>query len=207
VTVPALEQADVEALTLGAEIRRIRLARKMTLAQLADGVGVSQSLVSQVERGRASPSITTLRKVAEALDIPVAALFVQSDGGSSVAVDNETRDRSGRQVVVRHDRRKSLRLPGSHVAYELLTPDLNRQIEFLWIDYDPWTVSASEFMAHIGEENALCLHGTVVIVIDGQDFVLSEGDSISFDSSRPHRVENRTDLPATLVTAITPPAF
>jgi quercetin dioxygenase-like cupin family protein len=62
-------------------------------------------------------------------------------------------------------------------------------------------------MAHPGEENAVCLEGSVVVTIDGQDFVLNEGDSISFDSGRPHQVENRTDERAVLVSAITPPSF
>jgi transcriptional regulator with XRE-family HTH domain len=200
----ATQVLEADSLSLGAEIRRVRLSRGMTLAQLADRVGVSQSLVSQVERGRASPSITTLRRMAEALAIPIAALFTEE---VAAPLTEDGQDDMGRQLVVRKDKRKSLRLPGSQVKYELLTPDLNRQIEFLWIQYEPGTVSASERMSHAGEENALCLDGTVVLVIDDREFTLTAGDSISFDSSRPHRVENRSDRVATLVTAITPPAF
>jgi quercetin dioxygenase-like cupin family protein len=62
-------------------------------------------------------------------------------------------------------------------------------------------------MAHPGEENAVCLDGSVVVTIDRQEFVLTEGDSISFDSGRPHQVENRTEKRAVLVSAITPPSF
>jgi quercetin dioxygenase-like cupin family protein len=132
----------------------------------------------------------------------VAALFVEhpsSAGGNS--------DRFGRQIVVRRDGRKGLHVPRSRVVYELLTPDLARKIEFIWIEYEPGSVTHPEPMSHAGEENALCLEGSVVITVEGEEFQLDEGDSISFDSGRPHQVENRTDRRAVLVSAITPPSF
>lgn len=190
------------ALEFGRKVRALRLERRMTLRALADAAGVSQSLISQVERGLASPSITTLRRMAAALDVPIAALFL----GSGEASDGET-DRFGNRLVVRRHERKGLRVPQSSVLYELLTPDLSRKIEFLWIEYGPGEASRPDPMFHAGEENAICLEGSVVVTIEGEEFVLSEGDSISFDSSRPHRVENRTDRRAILVSAITPPAF
>jgi len=192
----------VEALELGRKIRALRLERRLTLRELAASVGVSQSLISQVERGLASPSITTLRRIAAALHVPIAVLFL----GSGEASDGET-DRLGNRLVVRRHERKGLRVPQSNVLYELLTPDLNRRIEFLWLEYGPGDTSQPDPMSHPGEENAICLEGSVVVTIDGEEFVLNEGDSISFDSSRPHRVENRSDRRAVLVSAITPPAF
>ena len=164
---------------------------------------MSASLISQVERGIASPSITTLRLIASALGVPIAALFVPTAASSA---DGRT-DRFGRQVLVRRAERKGLRLPHSHVAYELLTPDLNRAIEFIWIEYEAGAKTYREPMSHPGEENAVCLEGSVVVTIDGEEFVLNVGDSISFDSGRLHQVENRSAKRAVLVSAITPPAF
>lgn len=197
-----LADSGQDALELGRKIRALRLERRLTLRALAEAVGVSQSLISQVERGLASPSITTLRRIAAVLGVPIAVLFL----GSGEASDGET-DRLGNRLVVRREERKSLRVPRSNVLYELLTPDLNRRIEFLWIEYGPGDASRPDPMSHPGEENAICLEGSVVVTIEGEEFVLNEGDSISFDSSRPHRVENRTDRRAVLVSAITPPAF
>ncbi len=204
-TVSAAEltgQLDEAAIELGRKIRSIRQQSGMTLQRLAHAAGVSQSLVSQVERGLASPSITTLRRIAAALDVPIAALFM----GGAEASNGET-DRFGRRVVVRRNERKGLRVPRSKVVYELLTPDLNRRIEFLEIVYEPGSVTHPTPMSHPGEENAVCLEGSVVVTIDGQEFVLNEGDSISFDSGRPHQAENRTSKRAVLISAITPPAF
>jgi transcriptional regulator with XRE-family HTH domain len=201
---PLLPTDDIEQemLEVGRKIRVRRLQAGLTLQRLASAVGVSQSLISQVERGLASPSITTLRRIAGALEVPIAALFLGDEAASS----GET-DRLGRRLVVRRPERKRLHVPRSKIGYELLTPDLNRRIEFLWIAYEPGSVTHPAPMSHPGEENAVCLEGSVVVTIDGQDFVLNEGDSISFDSGRAHRVENRTDKRAVLISAITPPSF
>jgi transcriptional regulator with XRE-family HTH domain len=195
-------ELEEEALELGREIRALRLQAGLTLQSLAGAAGVSQSLISQIERGLASPSITTLRRIAASLNVPIAALFL----GSAEASDGET-DTLRRRLVVRRDERKGLHVPRSKIVYELLTPDLNRRIEFLWIEYEPGAVTRPAPMSHQGEENAICLEGSVVVTIDEQEFVLNEGDSISFDSGRPHQVENRTGERAVLVSAITPPAF
>jgi transcriptional regulator with XRE-family HTH domain len=198
---PRLEESDGDALELGRRIRRIRVERHLTLQAVASLARVSQSLISQVERGLASPSISTLRRIAGALNVPIAELFI----GGEVSEDES--DRAGRRLVVRRHERKGLHVPRSKVDYELLTPDLNRKIEFLWIEYEPGAITHPDPMAHPGEENAVCLAGSVVVTIDRQEFVLAEGDSISFDSGRLHQVENRTDKRAVLVSAITPPSF
>lgn len=198
----SVTELEAEALELGREIRALRLQAGLTLQSLARAAGVSQSLISQIERGLASPSITTLRRIAASLNVPIAALFL----GSGEASNGET-DMLGRRLVVRRRERKGLHVPKSKIAYELLTPDLNRKIEFIWIEYQPGAVTNPAPMSHPGEENAVCLEGSVVVTIDGQEFVLNAGDSISFDSGRPHQVENRTDRRAVLISAITPPAF
>ncbi|MFY9580589.1 MAG: XRE family transcriptional regulator, partial [Gaiellaceae bacterium] len=163
-----------------------------------------QSLISQVERGLASPSITTLRRLAAALHVPIAAFFL-GDNGATDSAGNDKLD--GQLIIVRRDDRKGLRVSRSNVVYELLTPDLNRKIEFLWIEYTPGSVTHPEPMSHPGEENALCLEGSVVVTVEGNEFVLNAGDSISFDSGRPHQVENPGGEKAVIISAITPPAF
>lgn len=196
------QQADREALELGQVIRALRLERNLTLTAVAQAAGVSASLISQVERGLATPSISALRRLAGALGVPIAALFL----GNQEASDGES-DQSGRRLVVRRHERKGLHVPRSRVVYELLTPDLNRRIEFIWIEYQPGSVTHPEPMSHPGEENAVCLEGSVVVIVEGQEFKLTKGDSISFDSGRAHQVENRSSKRAVLVSAITPPAF
>lgn len=201
-TIEATDRDAGEARALGHKLRAARQTEGMTLRELAVATGVSQSLISQVERGVASPSITTLRRFAASLGIPIASLFVEHGEPS-----NDETKFDDRQIIVRQGDRKGLRVPRSKVNYELLTPDLSRAIEFLRIEYSPHSRTHPTQMSHPGEENALCLEGTVVVTIEGQEFVLNEGDSISFDSGHSHLVENRTDRRAVLVSAITPPVF
>ena len=194
-------EVDPEALELGRNIRAFRQAGGLTLDQFARAVGVSRSLLSQVERGKASPSIATLRNVARVLGVPIAALFT---GGAET--DGET-DRFGRRIVVRRDERRHLDADKG-ITYELLTPDINRKVEFLHIELAPGSRTPAEGVSqHIGEENQLCLEGTYVLDIDGQEFEMHAGDSASFDASVPHTAENRTKKLAIVVVAITPPNF
>ncbi|MBB4661389.1 cupin domain-containing protein [Conexibacter arvalis] len=193
---------ELDGVRLGGQLRAIRTDQGLTLQELAGRAGVSQSLISQVERGIASPSITTLRRLAAALNVPIAALFVEHDQAESSAEELD-----GKRIIVRRGERKGLRVQRSRVEYELLTPDLNRAIEFLWIEYAPRSRTHPTPMSHPGEENAVCIEGTVVVTIEGREYVLGPGDSISFDSGRPHQVENRSGERAVLVSAITPPSF
>jgi transcriptional regulator with XRE-family HTH domain len=197
---------ETDAIGLGQRIRKARLLANLTLQEVADSAGVSRSLMSQVERGLASPSIATLRNLANAIGITVATLFY-SDNGNGSDADAGTADVKGRRLVVRKSERKRLALPKSRVKYELLTPDLTRKVEFLWVTYAPGDVAPYAAAGHEGEENAVCIEGTLVVVIDGQEYILNAGDSISFDCSRPHRTENRSDAPAVVISAITPPSF
>lgn len=202
-TVQPDERIDPDALALGQAIRERRTRLGLTTVRLAETIGVSRSLISQVERGLTSPSITTLRRIAGALGVPVVALFAGDTAGTT------SFDRHGRRLVTRSFERKSLFRPGSaNVVYELLTPDLERDIEFLRIEIGPRTTTpATEPSVHPGEENQLCLEGAYTLVIDGDEFALSEGDSISFDSGKPHQLINRSDARVVIVTAITPVSF
>lgn len=194
---------DPEAVELGQNIRSFRQAGGLTLDQFARAVGVSRSLLSQVERGKASPSIATLRNVARVLGVPIAALFT---GGTQT--DGET-DRFGRRIVVRRDERRRLdHLAAEGISYDMLTPDINRKVEFLQIEMSAGTRTPSDgFSQHSGEENQLCLEGSYVLDFDGQEFELGAGDSASFDASIPHVAYNRSKRPAIIVVAITPPNF
>jgi transcriptional regulator with XRE-family HTH domain len=199
----AADAAEPGTSELGATLRRLRRQAGLTVEQLAQEVGVSRSLISAIELGRAGPSLGTLRRTAKALGVPMAALFVEDDETHNVdSLDGRT--------VVRRAARKRIATRRSGIAYELLTPDVNRSVEFFWAEFEPRASAppeADEYTAHAGEENALCLFGGVVFTVGTREFTLSEGDSISFDCSVPHRLENKSDRSATVIFAISPPSF
>jgi transcriptional regulator with XRE-family HTH domain len=177
---------------LGRRIRERRLELGLTQSSVAAAAGLTKSFVSQIERGYTAPSISTLRAIAKALGVSMFFFFQE--------------DRGNHTVVRRHER-ASIRNLGANLSYELLTPDLQRNIQMIWLHVEPGQVTSDMPRSHEGEECAVVLEGTVEVEVGGVFDVLSAGDSISFDSGLPHRVRNVGLTPATLISAITPPSF
>jgi transcriptional regulator with XRE-family HTH domain len=182
---------------LGGIIRGLRQEQRSSTVALARACGVSTSLISQVERGLTSPSLDVLWAIARALDVPIGTFF-----------QGEPEDEPpGREpVVVRADHRKKLGV-NSSLIYELLSPDLRHQIEFIWVEFGPGVEGPLAPFRHPGEEQMVVIRGEMHFWVDGVEYVLQAGDCITIDASRPHRAGNRSDAPAIVIAAITPPSF
>lgn len=177
---------------LGKKIREKRKERGKSLSELAALTGLTASFLSQVERDVAEPSITSLRKIAEALDVPIFYFLLNSDGYSP---------------VVRKGNRKTLKFPRSHLSFELLSPDLNRQMEIMMATLEPGTCTCEQPLAHPGEECVVVLEGAMDIEIGDESYHLEEGDSIYYYCAVPHRITSVGDKNLVFLSAITPPAF
>lgn len=177
---------------LGEKIRRKRIEKNLSLKDLAEKIGLTASFLSQVERELAEPSITSLRKIAEALDVPIFFFLLDDENHSP---------------VVKKSQRKVLRFPQSHLTYELLSPDLNRQMEILIARLDPGAAGGEEESTHPGEECILVLEGMMEIKVGEDTYHLEEGDSIYYFASIPHSLKNSGDSELVFLTAITPPRF
>src|SRR4051812_30922993 len=127
---------------LGGIIRGLRQERQLSTVALAKRCGVSTSLISQVERGGTSPSLDVLWGLARALDVPIGTFF-QGDAIDVLA--------GKAPVVVRADQRKKLGV-NSTLTYELLSPDLRHQIEFIWVEFGPGVEGPLAPFTHPGEE-------------------------------------------------------
>lgn len=177
---------------LGEKIRRKRSEKNLSLKELAERIGLTASFLSQVERELAEPSITSLRKIAEALDVPIFYFLLDDEDNSP---------------VVRKNNRKVLRFPETHLTYELLSPDLNRQMEVLIAKLEPGAAGGEEDSTHPGEECILVLEGKMKITIGEDTYYLEEGDSIYYFASIPHSLKNYGDSQLVFLSAITPPRF
>jgi transcriptional regulator with XRE-family HTH domain len=208
----------METQELGDHLRSMRLEKRLTLRQISQRTKYSISYLSQIERGQANPSIGTLHTITQALGETFASLF-QADRvpgppnsrANSVSdlpsaqVDLRSTQTSQFAVVVRKNQRKGLILPWSVFEQQLLSPDLNRKIEFLWTKIPPGTRSG--LYQHEGEECGVIVEGTLVFRIGRDTFTLDKGDSIYFDSSNPHEFENQSNETVETIWAITPPSF
>lgn len=186
------EYADV-----GGRLRRARLARGMSLRRLAEVVGVSPSLVSQVETGRAKPSVNTLYALATELGVSLDSLLFRD---TQPAVPDVAEVAVPHDPVQRAASRETIRL-GSGVVWERLTSESIRNVDFLHVTYEVGGESspADAFQRHSGQEWGYVLSGSLTVRIGFDEYVLNPGDAISFDSATPHRLFNAGSVPATAV--------
>jgi transcriptional regulator with XRE-family HTH domain len=160
---------------VGTRIRVLRLKRHRTLKRLADATGLSVSMVSMVERGRATPSIGTLVAIAAALGVPMVSLFGDATHPTSPVI------RAADQPVVTTRRGVRRRLT-------IREPDTN--IEVAENSYAPGTASADVPVRHLGKEMGVLLEGVLAVEVGGERYLLRPGDAVVLDSAKPHRFVN-----------------
>lgn len=181
---------------IGGSIRELRLARDITLSQLAEMTGLSVSFISKIERNQASPSIRALFDISRALGVTISWFFRARDGVSETE----------RDYIVRAERRRKLVFE-SGISDELLSPNLSGELELLMSRFPPLSESGVEPYAHKGEEAGVIIKGELELWIGGERFLLKEGDSFSFPSTEPHRYRNPSDEESIVIWAITPPTY
>lgn len=181
-TIPANTPDDVAETTastlaaIGERIRELRQARNMTLQSLADITRLSVSMISLVERGKASPSIGSLISVASALGITMSELMASEPSSED-------------ELVVRVGQQRGVET-AQHVIRKLIREDRSRGVSIAINEYQPDTGSADIAVSHSGFEYGYVLEGTLTVEIEGTAHVLKPGDLISYHSRRAHRIWN-----------------
>jgi transcriptional regulator with XRE-family HTH domain len=186
------ESVLADAPTIGEGIRRERLRRGLTLAQLATQVNLTVSALSQIERGASDPSISSLRRIAQAFGIPMFQFLVGTDR---------------RDIVVRRNQRTKLTFTGREVEYELVSPDTIGEFEILGLTLAPGGTTGPTAISHLSEECSLVLRGHVLAEVAGRTYELDAGDSIKIHRELPHRFVNQSSAEAELIIIISPPTF
>jgi len=182
---------------LGRRLRDLRRRRGLTLQALSEGSGISTGMLSQMERGLSAPSIRTLQRVAEALEVPIAWFF--SGGGRSTAHEPTW--------VLRRTERRVLSLGDRGVTKELLVPPSEGVIELLQVIIEPGGSSGPAPYSHAGEDAGLVLEGSMRLKVNGESCLLGAGDAFRFPSTLPHRFENPGPVRAVVLWAVTPPFY
>ena len=178
---------------IGERLRAIRLLRRRTLKDVAAAAGVSESFVSQLERGRTSASVASLQRLAGALGIEVSDLFA-SDG-------------LPRPTVLRREAREQI-LWGHLGRKALLTPKPFHALEVVAAEFEPGGSTGDEPYTHgDSEELLLVVQGRVHFQLGASVYDLRDGDSVHYRSSTPHRVINPGDEPAEVLFVISPPSY
>ncbi|MEO8477899.1 MAG: cupin domain-containing protein [Actinomycetota bacterium] len=185
---------DRAQLELGARIRSLRERQGRPIRAVAEQAGVSESFLSQVERGVANPSVASLRSLAEALGATVASFF------------EEGREPIGH--VVRAADRPKLIHPKRLWEDELLTPATARKLQVIMSVVEPGQGSGDQPYTHDSDEECvIVLEGRLAFWVAEDAYVLEAGDSILFESRVPHRNRNPGPEPAKVLWIATPPSY
>ncbi|MBL9051239.1 MAG: helix-turn-helix domain-containing protein [Tabrizicola sp.] len=159
---------------IGPMLRQRRKELNLTLAQVAEQVGIATGFLSEIERDQASPSVATLIRLCDALGVPVGSLFT-----------------SNQPLLVRAGAREKMRYGGQMITYELLTSRTAHQMASIMSQLLPGGMSGPEqHSLNAEEEFVLVLNGELIMEIGAQQFHLFEGDALTFDPRQKHRYLN-----------------
>ena len=186
----AAEQPDEHDLQLGARISQLRKGKGVTLRDAATAASVSESFLSQVERGLANPSVASLRRIADALEQPIATLFLGSETEG---------------MVVRFAERRRLTHPGGAFEDSLVTPPAARKLQIHQTVISPGGSPGDEPYTHSADEECVIVLEGALLMTAGEDTVrLEQGDSMVLDPRQGHRFDNPLDTPTTVLWVMTP---
>jgi transcriptional regulator with XRE-family HTH domain len=186
-----------DARLIGLRLRQAREARGLSLREVARRISVSPGFISQVETGKANPSIGTLYSLVSELGLSLDEMM-----GDTVTAADMPPERPAPPAWPRVDSplqraagRPTIRLSG--VTWERLTAEDDPLVDFLYITYAPGSVSCPEdkLMRHGGREYGHVISGRMRIQIGFESYELGPGDSLHFDSTVPHRLANPYDEP------------
>jgi len=170
---------------VGPRLRTERERLGISLRELARRVGVSPSLVSQIELDRVNPSVSTLYALVTELGMTMSDVFGDSRPGEPVV----RQLRGGDGLAERPETRRVINL-ASGVRWERLTPHSDSDVEFLYVVYPVGAGSCPDdaLMTHGGKEYGYVASGMLGVRVGFEEYELGPGGSIAFDSSSPHRL-------------------
>lgn len=179
---------------LGEQVRNVRKSRGITLKELAERTRLSIGYISQIERDLTDPSLSTLRKLSEALDVPTYLFMGVAETDS--------------RLTTRKNEVITLSQPDSSIRYHLLTPmpsaEFVPQSLIIRFELEPRSKDGECPVIHPSEEIIMVESGNLEVVIGTEKIHLEEGDSTLIRSNLPHLVANETDQPVVGVSVFTP---
>lgn len=169
---------------IGRRIREARKARSITLTKLAEQTNLSCGLLSKIERGVTSPSIASLKRIADALEIQVFELFLEQQPKSV--------------GIVRKQERPMIQYREG-ITHYLLSPDLSRSLEMILVIAQPGCGLSDRLLTHAGEKAGLVLRGRLAYRMEDGEHIIEEGDSFHFDAEIPHTWRNAGEGPLEMI--------
>lgn len=181
----------MENIDIGKKVEQYRKNKDLSIRELAKLANITPSMLSQIERGLANPSIQTLKSLAQALEVPIFSFFLEETNMAD--------------LVVRSSNRKKMVI--ENLSYELLSPDFTGSLAVAIMHVPPNAYSSEKLMGHKGEEIAFILEGKIKVHLGMEEFILEAGDSLKIPAHMEHKWENHFSQNAVVLFAVTPPIF
>jgi len=181
----------MENIDIGKKVEKFRKAKGLSSRELAKLAEITPSMLSQIERGLANPSIQTLKVLAKTLNVPTFSFLLE---------EIVTED-----LIVRSNKRKKIII--DNLTYELLSPDFTGNLATALMKVPSNTSSSENPLEHRGEEVAYILEGKIKLYLDEDEYVLEAGDSVKIPANLKHKWENNFVENAVVLFSVTPPAF
>ena len=176
-------QRDAVSLDVGMRLRELRDERNISMRSLATKSGLSANALSMIERGKTSPSVSTLYKLADALGVPITSFF----GPQTEKIN---------AVFIKADERR--RIPFTRGVWEGLGGEqFSGRVEPFVLTLESGVSSGPHTMAHSGHEFVFCLRGHLEYLVEKQVFLLEPGDSLLFAAHLNHRWRNHSNVVTT----------
>ncbi|CAH0221507.1 XRE family transcriptional regulator [Peribacillus simplex] len=181
----------MENIDIGKKVEKYRKAKGMSSRELAKLAEITPSMLSQIERGLANPSIQTLKVLAKTLNVPTFSFLLE---------ETITED-----LIVRSSKRKEMII--DNLSYELLSPDFTGNLATAIMKVPPNISSSENPLEHRGEEVAFILEGKIKLYLGEEEYILEAGDSVKIPANFKHKWENNFSQNAAVLFSVTPPAF
>jgi transcriptional regulator with XRE-family HTH domain len=181
---------------IGAKIKKLRLAKKLTLQAVARETGFSPALISQIENNNVSPPIATLSKIAKFFDVKIGMFFTEDEEESRYEVVRKGERKLIPRVISR---------AGTNQGYSYESLSFRKQSKKM----EPFLLSVTEkaseenTYSHDGEEFLYVMTGTAELILDNERITLEEGDCVYFDSSLKHRLLSKDGTEVQVLAVVT----
>ncbi|WP_163574602.1 cupin domain-containing protein [Halomonas faecis] len=183
----------MEGFNVGSRLRELRQARRLSQRELAKRAGVTNSTISLIEQNSVSPSVSSLKKILDALPVSISTFFA----GDEPAPPHHF-----------YAAGELTEIGDGHLSWRLVAarrPD--RRMSIIHERYPPGADSGEEMLEHEGEEGGVVIAGRIELTVGDEVEELGPGDAYYFDSRLPHRFRNRGSEECVIVSANSPPSF
>ncbi|MBD3895156.1 cupin domain-containing protein [Halomonas sp. ML-15] len=178
---------------VGARLKQLRLRAALSQRELAKRAGVTNSTISLIEQNSVSPSVSSLKKILDAMPVSISEFFAGEQTSQEQVFYRAS------ELTEIGDGQLSWRLVGARRP--------NRSMSIIYERYPPGADTGADMLEHDGEEGGVVVAGTIELTVDGEARLLTAGDAYYFDSRLPHRFRNVSDSECVIVSANNPPSF